>query len=61
MAQGDGLGAICLRHTLRRDFLAVDRNLAGGFDSNTDLIPVNLDDGNDDVVADDDFLRPASC
>ena len=45
------------RNQAQRDnFFAIDGHVAGSFDSDADLIPVDLYDRNHDAVADHDFL-----
>src|ERR1700678_1850774 len=38
------------------NFLPVHRNLGGGFDAQPDFIAADIDDRNDNIVADDDAL-----
>src|SRR5271157_318365 len=45
-----------LAGTLRSDLLAVDRNVVGSFDTDTNLVAVDLDHRDDDVVTDHDLL-----
>src|SRR5271157_3042188 len=45
-----------LAGTLRSDLLAVDRNVMGSFDTDANLVAVDLDHRDDDVVTDHDFL-----
>jgi hypothetical protein len=56
MTQCDGLGSFGPSDTLRSDFLAIDRYVAGRFNPNADLIAVDLHNGDDDIVTDNDLL-----
>jgi hypothetical protein len=56
MAECDRLGSFDLRQTLRRDLFTVDRYIAGGFNSNPNLIAVDLYNRDNDIVTDDDLL-----
>jgi hypothetical protein len=55
-AQGDRLTDDGPQGTLRSDLFSVNGHILGCFDTDPNLIPVNLDDGHQDVVADDNLL-----
>jgi hypothetical protein len=42
--------------TLRCNLLAIDRHVAGGFDSDSDLIAIDFNHRDKNVVTDDDLL-----
>ena len=42
--------------TLRCNLLAINGHVAGGFDSDSDLIAIDLNHGDKNVVADDDLF-----
>ena len=56
VAKCDSFRSFNLRQTLWGDLFAVDRYIAGGFNSDADLIAVDLHNRDNDVVTDDDLL-----
>jgi hypothetical protein len=55
-SQNGGRNALVPADSLGRDFLTVDGNVSRGFDSDSNLIAVDLHDGHNDVVTNDDLL-----
>jgi hypothetical protein len=50
------VGSRGTRETLRRNLLAIDWHVAGGFDSDSDLIAIDFNHSDKNVVTNDDLL-----